>query len=237
VDFDPAMVRRVQEHPLCVGVWAYPHHARLIEGAHRLVPLVRGWDTAAFGRGERTVVLSASAGLPKKEWPTLVGAFAELARAGVDCRIVAGRTHLFDDQPDIVRQLIAESGARVMLSIDVPHDQVLALLSRTAAVVYTLAPGATFGMPRSVIEGMYAGTSVVMPERPESELTAGPECRTYRVPGDIVRHVQAIMAGGAAVEAERRANREFAASQFADPALASEFAADLAKALSRWRAD
>ncbi len=47
-DFDPATVERVRAHPLCVGIWAYPHHARLIEGAHELVPLLS--ETGRFSR-------------------------------------------------------------------------------------------------------------------------------------------------------------------------------------------
>jgi len=234
-DFDPATVERVRAHPLCVGIWAYPHHARLIEGAHELVPLLSERDGFPAPASERTIVLSASAALPKKDWPTLVAAFAELSRAGVDCRIVVGTTYLHEDEPQVIRQLILDSGASIMLSVDVPHDQVIALLGRTAVVVYSKVPGGPFGMPRSIIEGMYAGASVIMPDRPESPLTGGPDCRIYRRSEDIVRHVTEVLAGGPAVEAERRANRQFVECHFADPALGTTFTAELTKALARWR--
>jgi hypothetical protein len=123
-----------------------------------------------------------------------------------------------------------------MLSVDVPHDQVLDLLGRTAVVVYSKLPGGPFGMPRSIIEGMYAGTSVIMPDRPESQWTGGPQCRVYRSAPDIVNHVTQILAGGPTVEAERRANREFVERRFADPALGTAFTAELHRALARWRA-
>jgi glycosyltransferase involved in cell wall biosynthesis len=184
---------------------------------------------------ERPIVLSACAGVPKKDWPVLVTAFAELARKDVDCRIVVGVTDRFEAEPSRVRQLIQESRAPVKLSVDVPHDQVIALLARTAAVVYTLEPGGSFGMPRSIVEGMYAGTSVILPARPEAPLVAGPNCRTYVHPEDIVRHATEILGGGPDLEAERQFNRRFAQAQFADPALATSFAAQLTEAVSQWR--
>jgi glycosyltransferase involved in cell wall biosynthesis len=235
-DFDPEVVAQVRDHPMCIGVWAYPHHARRVEEVRPLVPLLTERDAFSDRSVERTIVLSASAGLPKKDWPILVGAFAELARNGADCRIVVGLTHLHEDEPQLIRQLITEAEAPIMLSVDVPHDQVVALLARTAVVVYTKRPGGELGMPRSIIEGMYAGASVIMPDRPESVLTGGPDCRTYRRPEDIVRHVTEILAAGPAVEAERRANRQFAERHFADPALAASFADEFRKAWTIWQA-
>jgi hypothetical protein len=123
-----------------------------------------------------------------------------------------------------------------MLSVDIPHDQVMDLLGRTAAVVYSKLPGGPFGMPRSIIEGMYAGTSVVLPHRPEATSVAGPGCRTYECSDDIVRHCMEILAGGPDIDGERRANRRFAADHFADPSLATAFTVQLARAVARWRA-
>jgi glycosyltransferase involved in cell wall biosynthesis len=235
-DFDMETVERIRSHPLCVGMWAYPHHARFIDGAHELVPILSERESFPAPAAERSIILSASAGLPKKDWPTLVGAFAELARAGVDCRIVVGRTQSHEDEPDLIRRFILEARAPVMLSVDVPHDQVIDLLGRTAAVVYSKVPGGPFGMPRSIIEGMYAGTSVIMPDRPEASFTGGPQVRTYRRSADIVRHATEILRGGPVVDAERRANRRFVEDRFADPALGAAFLAQLQKALLGWRA-
>jgi glycosyltransferase involved in cell wall biosynthesis len=236
-DFERSTVERLRNHPLCIGVWAYPHLAATVDGVYPLVSLLTTRGPAPEPGHERTVVLSASAGLPKKDWPVLVGAFAELARSGADCRIIVGRTHQHHDELDVLRGLIAESGAPVSLAVDVPHDEVLAQLADTALVVYTHTSGDyPFGMPRSIIEGMHAGTSVLLPDRSEAELTAGPGCRTYVGADDIVRHGKEVLAGGPTVEAESSANRRFAEEHFADPALATRFATDLAGALARWRA-
>jgi hypothetical protein len=147
-----------------------------------------------------------------------------------------GLTDGHEDEPQVIRDLITQTEAPIMLSVDVPHDQVIALLDRTAVVVYTKMPGGELGMPRSIIEGMYAEASVIMPDRPESVLTGGPDCRTYRRSEDIVRHVTEILAAGPAVEAERQANRQFAERHFADPALAASFADEFRKAWTIWQA-
>lgn len=234
-DFVPEDIDRVRTHPLCVGTWAYPHHARRIEGAHDLVPLLTTGARFPDPALDRPIVLSASAGLPKKDWPTLIASFAELARKDIDCRIVVGITDQHEDEPARIRQLIQDAGASIMLSVDVPHDQVIDLLARTAVVVYTHEPGGPFGMPRSIIEGMYAGTSVVLPDRPEAPLVAGPNCRTYTRAEDIVRHAMEILSGGPEIETERQFNHNFAEGHFANPALATSFTSQLMKALAQWR--
>jgi hypothetical protein len=136
----------------------------------------------------------------------------------------------------VVRELIGEAGAPVKLAVDVPHDQVLELLARTAVVVYTHRGGGPFGMPRSVVEGMLAQTSVILPDRPEAALVAGTDCRTYARASDIVRHVTEILAGGPHITHEQQANRRFAAQHFADPELAAHFVAQVTRSVLEWRA-
>jgi glycosyltransferase involved in cell wall biosynthesis len=237
-DYDLAVIERVRTHPLCVGIWAYPHHATRVEGAHSLVPLVppaRALTKRLEPPPARPIVLSASAALQKKDWPTLIAAFAKLARKGVDCRIVVGITAETEAAPLEIRELVAESGAPIMLSVDVPHDQVIDLLSRTAAVVYTKTGNLPFGMPRSIIDGMCAGTSVILPDQPEASLVAGPNCRTYGDSDDIVDQVVDILAGGPEIEAERAFNREFARAHYANASLGTIFAGELTAAVERWK--
>jgi glycosyltransferase involved in cell wall biosynthesis len=234
-DFDLETIEHIRQHPLCIGIWAYPHLASQIEGVHDLVTLMTRGPKIPDPAPERSIVVSASAAVPKKDWPTLVAAFAELARKDVDCRIVVGMTHEMEELPGRIREMIRESGASIMMSIDVPNDQVMELLPRTAAVVYTKVPGGPFGMPRSIIEGMCAGTSVILPARPEASLVAGPNCRTYVDKNDIVRHVIEILGGGPDIDAEREFNRDFALTHFADPTLGTFFAAQLSRAVAEWR--
>jgi glycosyltransferase involved in cell wall biosynthesis len=233
-DFDLELIDRVRANPLCVGVWAYPHHAAQIEGAHPLVALVRPDKKFPEPAPERPIVISISAAVPKRDWPMLVGTFAELARKGVDCRIIVGITDEAEPVLMRIRELIRESGAAIMMSIDVPHDQVIDLLARTAVVVYTKEPSHPFGMPLSIVEGMCAGCSVIVPAYPDVESVAGPNCRAYVDKDDIIRHTLEVLAGGSEVEAEQAFNREFGRSQFADPALGTMFATQLAHAVAEW---
>ena len=115
-DFVPEDIDRVRTHPLCVGTWAYPHHARRIEGAHDLVPLLTTGARFPDPAPDRPIVLSASAGLPKKDWPTLIASFAELARKDIDCRIVVGITDQHEDEPARIRQLIQDAGCLLYTS-------------------------------------------------------------------------------------------------------------------------
>jgi glycosyltransferase involved in cell wall biosynthesis len=214
-------------------VWAYPHLADAV-GAHPLRTLITRPEDLPEPAPERRLVLSMSAGLPKKDWPTLVAAMGQLAAEGAECRIVMGLTEGFADEGDKVRALVADLGADVEVSVNLPHREVLALLARTAAVVHTRAPGGVFGQPRSIVEGLCGGCSVIVPDRPEVEM-AGPNARRYRTVEDIVAHGREVLAGGPAIAEEWATNRRFGREQYADPALADRFAEEVKGSLVRYR--
>src|SRR5205814_201328 len=115
-----------------------------------------------------------------------------------------------------------------LLQLNLDRAAVFALLARTSALIYTLAPEVpVFGMPMSVIEAMTAGAAVILPDRPEARAFAGPGFRGYRSAADIAAQVRAVLAGGPAIEAERAANQRFARENFCDPRAASRFHAEL----------
>ena len=79
----------------------------------------------------------------------------------------------------------------------------------------------------SVAEALCAGCSVVLPDRPECREYAGPHFRGYRTPEDIARHAREVLAGGPAIEAERRANAEYGRARFCAPELGDRFYGEL----------
>lgn len=229
---DLEAAKSVASHPLCIGVWTYPQDVRAIEGARPRSPLVTSWPALTDVSSKRQVVVAAGAGRPERDWSTLVDAFGELAGHGVDCRIAVATLEGCEEVPEHLRRLVRSRGVSVGVSVDVPHDQILDLLTRTAIVVHAAVPGEPLGMPRSIIEGMCAGASVVLRAGSEASLVAGRGCRTYTGSGAIVRHVTQVLAGGPDIDAERRFNRHFAWTEFADPVHASSFAGQLADALT-----
>ena len=234
-DFDPEAIARIQAHPLCIGVWAYPHHAELIPGSHPLVPLFTTHEAMAPTDGPRDLALSVSAGLPKKNWPLLIEAMdgiTELERG-----IVLGRSNGFEDVPDQVAELAAKLEVPPFVAVNLERSEVFALLGRTSVLLYTVEEGPPLGMPMSLIEALRAGACVVHPDRPELRATVGPGFRGYTTVDDIVAHVREIAAGGPAIEAERKANEAWARAQFCDPALGTRFHEELSAALERWRYD
>ena len=234
-DFDPEAVARIQAHPLCIGVWAYPHHAEQIPGSHPLAPLFTTHEAMATTDGPRDLALSVSAGLPKKNWPLLLEAMdgiTELERG-----IVLGRSNGFEDVPDQVAELAAKLEVPPFVAVNLERSEVFALLGRTSVLLYTVEEGPPLGMPMSLIEALRAGACVVHPDRPELRATVGPGFRGYTTVDDIVTHVHEIAAGGPAIEAERKANEAWARAQFCDPAAGTRFHEDLSAALERWRYD
>jgi glycosyltransferase involved in cell wall biosynthesis len=232
-DFDPQAAARILAQPNCVGLWAYPRHAEVIPGSFPLPAMLTSVDRLPDPAPVRDVVLSVSAGLPKKDWGVLVDALCRLD--GVDRRVVMGRSDAYDDLPEeIAARLAGCDGSRVQVNL--PRDEVFALLARTAVLLYTLEPGRTFGNPMSVVEGLCAGAAVVVPDRPDALEFAGPHARGYRTASDIEGHVREVLAGGPAIAEEHRANRRFGLERFADDLVGKRFFVELTEAVARWRA-
>jgi glycosyltransferase involved in cell wall biosynthesis len=234
-DFDPQTLQRLLDHPNCIGVWAYPHAARQVPGTLELPSMFTSVDRLPEPRAPRDAVMSMSAGLPKKDWDVLLGAFGDLA--GARRRVVLAHT---DGNPDLPERVMARA-ARLPdppeVLVDVQRSEVFGLLSETSVVLYTLDPGVrNFGNPMSIVEALCAGASIVVPDRPEAVAFAGPHPRAYRTREDIVRHVREVLAGGPKIEAEHEDNREYGRSTFCDPAVGKRFFAELSEAVDRWYA-
>jgi glycosyltransferase involved in cell wall biosynthesis len=238
-DFDPSLVATVQAHPLCVGVWAYPHHVASIEGAHAMVPLFHSHESMPAPAAERNLVLSVSAGLPKKNWPLLFDAMERIggddALADLECGVVLARSNGFEHVPDEVIARADKLDRPPFVEVNLPRAGVFDLLARTSVLLYTLDEGERIGMPMSLIEAMRAGACVVHPDREDIRPVVGPAFRGYRTVEDIVAHVREIHAGGAAIDAERERNQQWARDQYGDPARETAFHHELSAALERWR--
>ncbi len=232
-DYDRGTVAALLEHPNCVGVWAYPAHAREVPGAAALPPLYTSCPDEAATRGARDVVLSASAGLPKKDWDTLVGALALLP--DLDRRLIVAITNGHERVPSELATRLTAYAQPPLLQINTPRETVIELMCRAAVLIYTLVPEITMAMPMSVVEGLCCGASVIVPDTPEARAMAGPHARCYRTPEEIAAHVREAIAGGAAVEAERRENLRYGRERFANPALFAGFAEEVFAAVQRWR--
>jgi hypothetical protein len=236
-DTDRGAVERVLADPLCLGVWAYPTVKQGFPGTHALPLLLTSHDRIPApepGR-VRDLVLTSSAGLPKKDFDLLFDAMDQLP--GVERRIVVAATEQFEQLPG---ELFERCGSRPdppLVQVNLPRDDVFGLLGRTALHVYTLRPDSPFGMPMSVAEALCAGASVCLPDRPEARAYAGPGARFYTTADDIARHAREVLAGGPEVEAERTANRRWALEKFCDPALGRRFSDELRAALAQHRGD
>ena len=232
-DFDLADIAKVANHPCCVGIWAFPFHAKLLPNAHALMPIFMTHDEIPEPKLERNIIASISAGLPKKDWPLLLDAMNRLPE--IERVIVMARTNGFEDLPDAVTRLAAELPNPVAVKVNLDRHEIFALLSRTAAMLYTVLPGIALGMPMSVIEAMRAGACVITPDAPEMRELCGPGFRPYHDAADIVTHVRDIAAGGEKIAQEQKANREWAIAQYCDPARAQIFHDELSAALIAWR--
>jgi glycosyltransferase involved in cell wall biosynthesis len=232
-DIDSEIVRQLTEHPLCVAVFAYPNVVdQLPSGVIPLLPTVNPATVIPESPPERSLVLSVSAGLPKKDLPFLVRAFASLPE--FERAIILGQTNGFKEIPATVEKLAAEADPMIAVRVNVPRPDVLEEMARASVLVYTLKPGNSFGYPMSIVEAMLCGTIPITPDVPQARSVVGPRVRTYRDAEDIVRHTREVAAGGAKIERERAALVN-TAQRHRDPAALTQLHDLLRDKLTEWR--
>lgn len=232
-DYDQAAVAKLRDHPNCVGVWAFPAHAREVPGTMALPPLFTSVPPLAACDGPRDVVLSSSAGLPKKDWDLLVEALSRLP--DVDRRVIAAITNGHEGVPSELARRLTAYERPPLLQLNTPRESVIALMCRAAVLIYTLVPELPVAMPMSVVEGLCCGAAVIVPDTPEGHELAGRHARGYRTAEDIERHIREVLAGGPAIAAERRENMRYGRERFANRALFARFAEEVFTAVQRWR--
>jgi glycosyltransferase involved in cell wall biosynthesis len=232
-DFNVDMIKQLQAHRLCIGVWAFPHQVPQLPGSHAFAPIFTSHASMPEPQAVRDLVLSVSAGIPKKNFPLLVEAMDQLE--DLPRGIVVSHSNDEDETIEYLERAIAQRANPPFLRVNMPRAEVFENLCRSAVLLYTVRDGVKLGMPMAIIEAMRAGCCVVHADREELRHVLGSNWRPYRGVDDIVRHVREIAAGGRAIEAERASNREFALAQFCAPERGQQFYEEVAEALARWK--
>ncbi len=232
-DVDRDLVSHLLAHPLCVAVFAHPHHLSLLpDGVQPLIPTVGAQTIIPESTSPRDLVLSVSAGLPKKDFPFLVDVMSELPE--FERKIILARSNGVLDLPQEVVELAAARDPTIDVMVNVPRSQTIAEIARASVLVYTLAPTSTMGFPMSIVEAMLCGTIVIAPDRSEAHSIVGDELRTYHDGADIVRHVREVAKEGPRLEASREALRQ-RARRHREPAELQRLHDALRDGLTAWK--
>jgi glycosyltransferase involved in cell wall biosynthesis len=204
----------------------------LPDGVQPLIPTVGAGTIIPDSPAVRSLVLSVSAGLPKKEFPFLIEAMGRLPE--VERMVILARSNGILDLPEDVQSLAAARDSAIDVKINVPRSEALSHMARASMLIYTLSSDSVMGYPMSIVEAMLCGTIVIAPDRPEAHAIVGDHLRTYRNADDIVRHVGEVAEGGPDITASRDALRQ-RAERFRDPGARRELHDALRDGLTSWR--
>lgn len=233
-DFECGLLRKIQGHPLCIGVWVYPELQELLPGSLALPTLMTGWPERLpplpYGES-RNIVLACGAGLPKRDWDFVIDVMSRLPE--LDNRIVMSQTNHYEYLPLALAQKCLDESVPARVQINVSPAEVQQILRRTSVLIYALREGAQpyIGNPRTVIEAAAAGALVLMPDRPGMRRFAGPIFEAHTDAAGTADRIRQITNGSAAIEAVRARNQSWASERFFSPALGRRFFTELVEAL------
>ena len=232
-DLDPERTEHLRTHPLCVALYAAPQYVRALPpGVIPVIPTIGPWTRIPDSPAQRSLVLSASAGVRKKMFPMLIDALAQVPEH--ERMIIVARSNGLEELPDEVMALARERDPAIQVRINVQRPGVLGAMARASVFIYTLRDDLPMGIPMSVIEALLCGAIVIAPDREEAHDMVGEHLRPYRTPDDIVRHIREVMRGGPAVEEAREALRQ-RAQRYRDPAALRFLHDSLRDQLTAWK--
>jgi glycosyltransferase involved in cell wall biosynthesis len=225
--------------PWCIGTWNPPHRELTHPRQFRLPTLIVDPPTEThLGQRPRSV-LSVSAGLPKKGWPTLMDAVTKLDDTAVQAtamEVIVAQTNGFDWVPEFVADCAAERGLSPAVRTNVCYDEVQSAMRANGALVYAINPGEHLGQPRSIIEGAIAGIPLVVPAHPAMRLLVG-DCAHFYDRGDADSLAAALAAALDAphAAADRIALADRIRCEHSSPEVFEAWAGSLTDAFLHWR--
>jgi len=173
----------------CIGTWGPPTHVRRHPLAHSLPTLIIDPAPMADDAHRTRSIASVSAGLPKKDWPTLVAAAALVA--GAPLHITIGTTSGYESVPDDVARMLADTGIDADLQVNANYAAAQQVIRTAGVLLYSIGVGNATGQPRSVIEAALSGTPLAVPDMPSLRDLLGGTAHFYR-PGDADSMAAAI---------------------------------------------
>ena len=222
--------------PWCIGTWNTPSRELTHPRQFRLPTLIVD-PPVEVNTGHRTrSVLSVSAGLPKKDWPTLMEAMSKLPDTRME--VVVAQTNGFDWIPSFVVDCAADRGLSPDVRTNVCYDEVQSAMRSHGVLVYAIKPGEHLGQPRSIIEGALAGIPLVVPEHPAMRLLVG-DCAHFYERGNAASLAVAL---GSALDSphpapDRAALAERIRFEHSTSAVFEAWAGSLTDAFLNWRHD
>jgi len=190
-DLDPSLVRRLGRDGVAKRIYVFPHWlARLPRvGALRALPVGFSGDVyTPSASKDRQLVLRVGAALPTKDFDTFFHAAVHCPEHRFVLMVV-----LCQGEEAYVEALQRKNealGHPVELHVNVPTEDVAALMSRAGIYLHTHGLVTPYGMPVSIAEAMATGAHVIGRRCPGAEAYLGDAGALYRDQDEAVRLLQ-----------------------------------------------
>jgi len=194
-EFDRTVVRRLLAHPAVGGVYLFPHQAANFRRSAKLRAMPSCFNGDLYYPEEPKdprLVIRTGAALATKDYELFFEAAAACPQHTFVLAIV--RCLHMEEQVERIVDLNRRGGGRVDVRVNVPAEELAALVRRAGIHLHTHGTGAPFGMPISIAESMASGCLTLVRALPGAADYVGFAGRLYRSAGEAIALILATEA-------------------------------------------
>jgi glycosyltransferase involved in cell wall biosynthesis len=191
-EFDRSVVRRLLAHPAVAAVYLFPHYAAYFRRNPKLRAMPSCFDGDLYHPEEAKdprLVIRTGAALATKDYELFFDVAAACPRHTFVLAIV--RCLQVEEQVERILALNERSGGRVDVRVNVPTEELAALVRRAGIHLHTHGTSAPFGMPISIAETMATGCLTLVRDLPGAAEYVGSAGLVYRSAAEAIAAIHA----------------------------------------------
>ena len=189
-EFNPQLLQTLATDPVVRKLYVFPHYADRIPELPKVRPTPVGFNGDLYypeKEKDRFLVVRASAAKPAKHLED----FVDIARQCPEHRFVLalGRINNLASYVDEFLEYNRRHGSPVDVRIDLPTEEVAALVRSAGIYLHTYGHEEPFGMPISIAEAMATGCYTLVPQVPGAESYVGQAGYLYGSVKEAASHI------------------------------------------------
>lgn len=217
-EFNTGHASELLSHAGIQGLYLFPHYEAQVAERPRMEAMNAAFNGDLYYpefRKDRRLVVRAGSAKPTKG----VRTFIDTARLCPSHRfvLILGRLPRLGHYVDEIQEYNRQAGSPVEIHVNLPTEEVAAIVRRAGTYLHTYGDEEPFGMPISIAEAMATGCYILARNRPGAAAYVGPAGHLYETAEQAAQliHLAEFWYPGQWKEQERR-SIEYAHAHYGD---------------------